>query len=748
MIRIVVFSLVVVCIALALVTLETLVIVKADHYRDQISQMVESLSGHKVRLEKVSYNPLNGLFTLVLTNMEIEASDPGDPPVLVAPTIVLGIRPMSLLLHQPEPVTITLVNPQINIVAQLNHHLIDQAQNKALASDRNMTRELGRGLTGLTLGKIALQNGLLTIVDRARQSDGTLIIDHIHLNLHALSPTSASPLTTSARVHNIPFTLNGQVGPLPASLDPFEMPWLLSLDAKSVGLADLNDMFPDGQIQARLSRGYLSTMIHGTLKTGLQTSSWLQLDGLEWVNTATMQAGKKTSFWKLGVGRTKKDGPAAMDIALRQKSVLRLHRDFRSSLELKEFFIYLDGSPIVETKGRIRGGLYGSWALQFTLIKSVPISQLPIPYHLFLGGGSPTGKINVKGSWPEGGDVQAQLDFSPTSIQLPPLVKGEGLPLKVDAKADFSESRLQFKEAHIIAGDEAAGSVSFKGAMVPALDMTGSGQGDLTRLSKYFPILASWQTAGKLELEQVQIGSREGLSPDRLEGHLRVSKGKAGPVVFDRLEAPFRWRPPEWRFSQVTLEVPAGRADAFVSILAPEERPPTFTAMVVPVGVFVEKLPLPRSGLEQKLEGLLFGNVTVHGVLDGQKLPDLETLTAHGTLRMPVGRITSLDPAILLKQPSEEITIAKSGKSWTWDQARAEIQGDARGIRLENMKIRSLDSVLTGRGNWQFGEKYGFDIEIANQLPPWGETESFLIHVAGDDITQGLRMSAVNKTAH
>lgn len=746
MIRIVAFSLVVLCFVLALVTLETMVIVKADPYRDRICQMMENLSGHKVHLEKISYNPLNGLFTLALTNMEIEASDQGDPPVLVAPTIFLGIRPMSLLLRQPEPVTITLVNPQINIVAQLDQKLIDQAQDTALASDRKMTKELGRGLTGLTLGKIALQNGLLTVVDRFRQSDGTLIIDHIHLNLHALSPNNASPVTASARMHNIPFTVTGQAGPLPASLDPFEMPWLLSLDAKSIGLADLNDMFPDSQIQARLSRGYLSTMVHGTLKTGLQTSNWLQLDGLEWVNTANLQPDKKGSFWKLGVGRTKKDGPAAMDIAVRQKSVLRLRHDFRPSLEIKEFFIYLDGAPVVEVTGRIRGGLYGSWALEFALLKSIPFSSLPIPRNFPLGGGSPTGKMIVKGSWPEGGDAQGQLDFSPTSLHFPPLTKREGLPLKVVAQATFTETRLQFNEAHIVTEDDASGSLSFKGSMLPTLELSGSGQGDLAKLSKYFPLLDSWKSSGKMALEQIHAWSREGLQPDHLEGILRVSDGKTGPVAFDQLKTPFRWRPPEWRFSQVTLETPAGRADGFVSILAPGDKPATFTAMVVPVGMFVEKLPLPRSALEQKLKGLLFGNLTMHGVLDDHQLPDVETLSVHGALRIPSGGITNLDPAILFKQPSEEITIAKSEKSLTWDQARAEILGDQRGIHLEQVQIRSHHFLLTGRGDWHFGEKYGFDLTMTNQLPPWGETEPFLIHVAGDDITQSLRMAPVSKT--
>ncbi|MBF0422965.1 MAG: DUF748 domain-containing protein [Magnetococcales bacterium] len=406
MTRIVLALLLAVVVMVASVTLGTLALWDADHYRESIRKTIESISGHRVKLEKVSYNPLNGLFTLELSHLEVEATDPDNPPQLLVPTVFVGVDPLSLALRQPQPVSIMLVNPQINIVARLHPKLIDQAQNRALVSDRNMARELGRGWTGLALGKVGLQNGILTFIDSSRSAEGTLIIDHIQLNVHALSSRAASPVTASARVHNIPFTVNGQVGPLPASLDPFAMPVLLTLDAKSIGLADLNDLFPDTTIQARLSRGILTTTLHGTLKAGLQTSSWLQLDGLEWVNTESMPQNKKVPFWPLSVGRRKMEGAVAMDIAIRQKSLLRLHRDYRSSLTLKEFFIYVNGSPIIETHGRIRGGRYGSWDMDFSILNSIGFARLPIPKNFPLSGETPVGSISIQGSWPEGGGSQ------------------------------------------------------------------------------------------------------------------------------------------------------------------------------------------------------------------------------------------------------------------------------------------------------------------------------------------------------
>ncbi|HAT49192.1 MAG: DUF748 domain-containing protein [Nitrospirae bacterium] len=741
MIRLSAFILVVLVLLLALMVPEVSPLINVGQYRGTIQNLIENITEHTVQLEKVVYNPFNGLLTLELNDLEIEASDPDDPPLLTSPKVYIGIRPLSLLSPRIEMEAITFVNPQINIVAHREQKLLARAQSKALASDHNMTRNLGQGLAGLTLGKLSIQNGMLTFIDRLQPTVNTLITDHIHLNIHALSPEMASPLTATARIHNIPFTLNGHIGPLPASLDPFEMPLLLSMEAKSIGLADLNDLFPESNFQARLSRGYLTTMVNGTLRSGLQTSSWMQLDGLELVNTNNPILKGKASFWNLGVGRTKKDGPKAMDIAFRQKSMLHMNHEDQSTLEFKEFFIYLNGTPVLETKGLIHEGFWGTWDLQFNILDSFHFSQLPLPQDFPLKGGTPKGTASVSGSWPDGLELHSQLDFSPTSFQLPPLVKKEGIPLIIATKAHISEQRLTIHNCRITTPDDANASIEISGSLYPSLAMQGSGRWQLVHLADYFPILTPWNSSGELELDLAISASSQGLQPDRAAGVARIKTGRIHDFSFDRLEAPFRWIAPEIRWPQIIIDTGDGRINGFLTVIADGEKPPFYTAMINPSALSLDKLPMANTDSDLTLEGLLYGSFTIQGTLSPQSTPEPRTMTGHGTLRLKPGRLTGIDPMTFVKPITDELTITNSEKKLYWDQAQAEVHMNPKELQLDALKIQGSDFLMRGSGVWRFKDRHWFDLQVNNLLPPWGAGNDFAIHVEGDDITKGIRVT-------
>ncbi|MEO5327470.1 MAG: DUF748 domain-containing protein [Magnetococcus sp. THC-1_WYH] len=739
MIRLSAFILVVLVLSLATMVSGIPSFIHVGQYRGTIQRVIEDITGHTVHLEKVVYNPFNGLLALELNHLEIEASDPDDPPLLTSPKVFIGIRPLSLLSPRIEIEAITLVNPQINIVAHREQKLLARAQSKALASDHNMTRNLGQGLAGLTLGKLSIQNGMLTFIDRLQPTVNTLITDHIHLNIHALSPAIASPLTATARIHNIPLTLNGHVGPLPASLDPFEMPLLLSMEAKSIGLADLNDLLPESNFQARLSRGYLTTMVNGTLRSGLQTSSWLQLDGLELVNTDNPILKGKASFWNLS---TRKDSPKAVDIAFRQKSMLHMNRDYQSTLEFKEFFVYLNGTPILETKGLIHEGFWGTWDVQFNILDSFNFSKLPLPPDFPLHGSTPKGAVSVRGSWPDGLELHSQLDFSPTSFQFPPLVKKEGIPLIIATKAHISNQRLTIQDCRITTPDDANASVEISGLLYPSLAIQGVGRWQLAHLANYFPILTPWNSSGELEWDMaLSTSSPQGFQPDRATGVARIKTGRIHEFSFEKLETPFRWIAPEIRLPQLVIDTGDGRIDGFLTIIADPDKPPFYTATFNPSALSLEKLPITNTDSDSKLEGLLYGSLTLQGTLGPQSTPEPGTLTGHGTLRLQPGRLTGVDPMTFVKPVTDELTLTNSDKRLYWDQAQANIRIHSQGFQLDALKIQGDDFLMHGSGGWRFKDRHWFDLQVSNLLPPWGAGHDFAIHVEGDDITKGIRVT-------
>ncbi|HIJ84240.1 MAG TPA: DUF748 domain-containing protein, partial [Magnetococcales bacterium] len=649
-----------------------------------------------------------------------------------------------LLLRQPELATITFVNPQINVVAHRSQKWIDQAQDKALASDRNMTQELGSGLTGLTLGKISIQNGIFTFIDRARLTEGTLIVDHIHLGLHALSPNRASPLTATARIHNIPFVVNGQVGPLPDSLDPLEMPLLLSLDAKSSGLADFNDMFPDSHVQARLSRGYLTTMLHGTLNSGLETSSWIQLDGLELVNTDKLVANEKKFFWNFGVARAIKEGPRFMDVAFRQKSKLILNRDHKSTLAFEECFVYLNGTPIIEMQGNVIGGLSGILDFEFNFLDSVSFQRLPGSQFFPLGGGTPTGKIFVKGSWPEGVEIRSQLDLSPTTIHLPPFVKNEAVPLSMTATAQFSNERFHIQNSRFSNPGDATSAMEFSGLILPTLALQGIGRWPLAQLADYFPIIAPWSPFGEMDLEMVMTTAKNDMQPDRASGILRVKGGRINNFSFEKLEVPFRWIDPELRLSHVLVDMGDGRLDGFFTVVSNEGSPWFYSAMINPTGIAMDKLPTAWIESEARLEGLVFGSLNFQGTLNNFFIPEPDTMTGHGYLFIQPGRLGGIDPITLFKPPTEKTTISSSEQWLYWDRAQAGLRWNRQGVQLEKFQIQGVDFLMKGQGQWNFKDKHWFDLQVFNDSSQEGG-DGFLVHVEGDDITKGLRMMPLLK---
>ncbi len=73
-----------------------------DKHRPRITQILKRITGYPVSIKKIKYSPFNGLFTLVIQELEILTQDPAEPPMLQAQETLVSLSPLSLLLGKPQ----------------------------------------------------------------------------------------------------------------------------------------------------------------------------------------------------------------------------------------------------------------------------------------------------------------------------------------------------------------------------------------------------------------------------------------------------------------------------------------------------------------------------------------------------------------------------------------------------------------------------------------------------------------------
>lgn len=436
--------------------------INVEAYHFQIISSLENITGHPVSLGKVAFSPTGGLFTLELQDLEIHAQEPTEPPLLRVKKVQIGMTPLSFFHKitqrevddwhlQLDISSLTLIQPQMNILQRRDTWLMRWAQDTAQRSDKKIEREFGLGLTDISIGSIKIQSGIMTLLNGENPDGHTLVFDRIQAGMHALSPNRASPVSLSARFQTVPFTLNGQIGPLPNAFDFAELPVLLSLEAKSGTLPQLKNIFTNPfipqphTINIHVARGYFSTLFYGTLKKGMRTSSRVELDKLvvdaslkkenpssdnpstdikkaqQEAQETQQEAGKqqKTDAQTISTAAWETKAGTAMDWAFRQKSVLRLENS-GFFFQIEELFLYLDRKPILDVKGVFDRGEDGFLDLKLTTLGSVRLEQFPYIFFPYLSGDSLQGTLHIHGSWPDSIALSAKLDLSPTAFSFPP----------------------------------------------------------------------------------------------------------------------------------------------------------------------------------------------------------------------------------------------------------------------------------------------------------------------------------------
>ncbi|MBF0096217.1 MAG: hypothetical protein HQM04_04810 [Magnetococcales bacterium] len=606
-------------------------VLDVERLQPQIVATLEKVTGRTVSLDGVYFAPTEGFFALELRNLQIHADADSEPPLLVAKKVQIGLAPFSLFRHgmnEEAPLDIsslTLFSPQLQLVRQEDEWLVQQLQEMIVQGDLQMKHHLGWGMTRLSFNSIKIQNGIVTLLNWEQASSQAVIIDRIYGEIHALSAEKASPVTLSARFHSIPFTLTGQMGPLPDSLDLTAMPILLNLEAKSTGLLQFIDYFANvfglvaspmqkvalpEQWDIRGARGYFFTLFNGSLKKGIQTRSRLELDKLVIANRRESgrgegQAGRllvaANDRSGLGLGRE----PLPIDLAFRQKSMIKLEEsDNRPLLWIEEGFLYADGRPLLDVKGVWRGVSPSDEEenaamldMTVTTLSSFDLRRFAHLLAPYVSGDTPQGVIRLEGGWPNSIHWSGHLDWTHTDLSLPagPQVrslaprrswqslfavlgmdKRGGVPLILDwdfehDHADEVEEVWRVKELAIsrpaTAPDKGESRLRLSGALLPQLDVEVSGEWELAQFKDYLQLAANWDVAGLMQIDLALRGDGLRLSNrDRwvnsLSGQVQVDSGQLAGIALQDVVLRLGQERGVLRLQDIEASVGMGRLNA------------------------------------------------------------------------------------------------------------------------------------------------------------------------------------------
>ncbi|OSM01868.1 DUF748 domain-containing protein [Magnetofaba australis] len=706
----------------------------AEKYRPQVLAILQQITGRAALVGEMDFLPTSGV-TLRLKDVVIPSDDPKAPPLARIPLAEVGVGLTFLLGDKPHLSSITLVSPEFHHIQLKPINLLGAAQDKARESSQKLREALQPYVDQTSIGVFNIRRGSVTLIDRASPFKRTLRVAKLDLTARDLAPGHIANLRANAEVSKVPVTLTGQLGPLPADLDVRQMPILLNLEAKSVALGNLTELFPEIPPTAHAERGYASALIHGKLSDALSTRLRLEFDDL-----------------LLSDGRSDdpKAEPLHIDLAWRQQSTLWA-RPGDVGGELGESYLYIDSAPVARMSGRLQMAPAQRVDLRLNALKPMPVALLPQRWRDRIGlhTGLAQGRLHLQGGLPDNLSLRAELDLSDAAWALPPaLEKPIGAPLTL--RGHFSQSAGKVIADELTLTRRGGDILKFFGPLWPRTELRAVGQWKLEALPELFPRSAEWRIEGMAHLEL-------GVTRDA-ERHWRV-EGQAHAPTGAIMDLPWRRLAVRVQADENAISAPQLRFDALgghfeTALTLNLEQPPRrvlgqFSVQGVSLrqvdraiarnsALFQRfKAVTPSDRTPLRVEGVLNAQGEVMALLD-QQSHLIESPFLAGALSVEPGRVAGLNGERMLGlvNPTEGENpdlFSEPEGYFHWDRASGHFVHQQGHWLLENLRIDVGRTHFEGRALVNADGKHTLNL---TRIGPEGQEHKLVLEGSADQIRQ------------
>ncbi|MBF0158580.1 MAG: hypothetical protein HQL58_03565 [Magnetococcales bacterium] len=702
----------------------------------------ERLLGRPVQVGTVTFFPLGGL-AIKLHQLVVPAAD--GRPLLQIDEVIVGLSPEFLLQGTLRFSSVTLVDPQIRLYQQPDQSWGEQLFVLLEEMRQHGERQQERLAVSSTIGRLTVRNGRVLTEPAGHSGPADVWMDGVHANLLDFSPTRPTPIRLSGRLKRVPFTLDGQLGPLPASGEWLSLPVMINVDMKAFGAATLAPLLTAlhlGEIWPglRAARGQLVLTLRGNIQHGLQSRAELRLAQLS-----------RPTPWPV------------QQLTLQQKSLLRLdldhNRRFVPLLLLQEGRIHLNNLPWLDVKGTVQWlqsqphfslELAALQAVDMAVVASLMREQryLAMPIEWPLPAGRIKGQWLLLGSWAGAVNFFGQLDLSRATLAWPPFHKEAGVPLMLELRGSYADQELHLQQAVMTATDRTR--LEWFGRLAPTQSLTMVGQVEGTLLKDYLPALRHWSLRGDSRVQMTW--SRH---PDQTVAEMWFNTGPFHLGGFDISDgtAHVRWSGSRFFIPTARFRLAQGwvNLSGMVYGQAPTWGYDVTTSFQDVVAEALGETPLQPILLDRMLAPLLVGHDSMPLSIESARCSGYSTfrgwLTADGVERPVAGRLhLELAPGRLsgstrpqwperpmVEQDEKMAGVAPErleGVEIAWDHATVDVVLDQERVLFRNLLLQSDDLEIQGSG--RHDDSGTVDDQLQFWSPWWRDPRPVQLHLSGD----------------
>jgi hypothetical protein len=489
-------------IALALLIPGSLLMVRIAGIGPEVSRLLRELelhTGHPIRVAQVRFFPLAGL-AIQLKDVEAGPFDAAGHPLLAVREIILGISPELVLRGTPQFSSMVMMEPQLHL-SSLSvppvpsfpapptsgsippslysvHHIL-----RAMEPLRTRLQHF-RATNQIAIGRVVVHDGAVFTGEvpadiTQRRTSSPPVLDHLEIYMAGFSWRYATPLRISGRMHTLPFTVMGQVGPLPASMNLLDMRMLLNLEAKVVGERTLGALLPETWHPFRAARGYAAVSLRGNGRKGFQATTHIALDQLTPIVPGHSLPASRV-MW-------------------RSRSTLRVAEENATALaRLDDGTLYINDTEWIRFTGMARFTDTTRFVLNAVTLRPLELDPWfsPVPsFDGIVAHGPVTGQVRITREDPDWIDLLVQGDMSAATIGWERFHKPPGTPmtLEIDGRLHHTSHDMDLRHGLLSvlpAPSSDQNQIEVSGRIGKETSLHGVGRIDSATIATYLPTLA------------------------------------------------------------------------------------------------------------------------------------------------------------------------------------------------------------------------------------------------------------------